>query len=50
MKIQKKVQKWAGSAIASENHGLHLEEKRSYDRNFDYWSISDSSTSLKIVL
>ena len=44
-----KVQKWAGSAIVSENHIL-LWGKAFEWLKFDYWSISDSSISLKILL
>lgn len=44
-----KVQKWAGSAIVSENHIL-LWGKAFKWLEFDYWSISDSSISLKILL
>lgn len=45
-----KVQKWAGSAIVSENHILPRGKSIWVDWNFDYWSISDSSISLKILL
>lgn len=44
-----KVQKWAGSAIVSENHILPWGKAFGW-LEFDYWSISDSSISLKILL